>query len=344
MNLKNIMAVTMGDPYGIGPEVIVKAIYEEKKHDDILIVGDYAVIKRAKDLFAPGIGFYPVKDIEDIDFASAGVPVIDLDKISLDDGLKGRGPTAEGGRISIHFIRYAVELTLKGRVAAVITGPISKEAIHMAGYPYAGHTEFLAELTKTERFAMMLVGGPLRVILVTTHCSLSSVPRIINKERIYNVLRLSHEWWKRFLGYSPRLAVAALNPHGSEGGIFGNEEELYIIPAIELAREEGIIVTGPYPADTLFYHARDGRYDAVVVMYHDQGLIPLKMISFGKGVNCTLGLPIIRTSVDHGTGFDIAWKGRADPSSLKEAIGMARNLVHRKWGLEDGKKANRNIV
>jgi 4-hydroxythreonine-4-phosphate dehydrogenase len=347
MYLKNIMAVTMGDPYGIGPEVIVKAVYEEKRHDDILIVGNYAVLKKAKDLFVPGIELYPIKsleDLKDMDNMTSGIPVIDLDRIYLEAGLRDRGPTAEGGRVSIHFIRSAVEMALEGKVAAVITAPISKEAIHMAGYPYAGHTEFLAELTKTERFAMMLVGGPLRVILVTTHCALSSVSKIINKERIYNVLKLSHEWWKRFLGYSPSLAVAALNPHGGEGGIFGNEEEIYIRPAIELAREEGIIVTGPYPADTLFYYAKDGRYDAVVVMYHDQGLIPLKMISFGKGVNCTLGLPIIRTSVDHGTGYDIAWKGQADPYSLKEAIRMARDLVHRKWSLEDGKKVDRNIV
>jgi len=344
MNKKNIMAITMGDPYGIGPEVMVKAIYEEKKTNDLLVVGDYAVLKRAKGLFASGIEFYPIKSFKDINHASSGIPVVDLDKICIEEGLEDRGPTAEGGRVSIHFIRFAVEMALKGQVSAVITAPISKEAIHMAGYPYAGHTEFLAELTKTQRFAMMLVGGPLRVILVTTHCALASVPKIMSKERIYNVLKLSHEWWRKFLGYSPRLAVAALNPHGGEGGIFGQEEKIHIRPAIERAREEGIMVTGPYPADTLFYYAKDGRYDAVVVMYHDQGLIPLKMISFGKGVNCTLGLPIIRTSVDHGTGYDIAWKGRADPSSLKEAIRMARDLVHRKWKLKDGKEINKNIV
>ena len=343
MERVNLMAITMGDPYGIGPEVIVKALHEEEKRDDIVIVGSYAILKKSNELFSSPVILYPVKKIEDIDRTGSGVPVIDLENIPPESVLDNPGPTAEGGRASIHFIRYAVEKALKGRIHAVITAPISKEAIHKAGFQYAGHTEFLAELTKTERFAMMLVGGPLRIILVTTHCALSEVPRMIHREKIYQVLRLSHDWWKRFVGCPPKLAVAALNPHGGEGGIFGREEESDIKPAIEKARAEGIMVTGPYPSDTLFYYAKNGRYDAVVVMYHDQGLIPLKMISFGKGVNCTIGLPIIRTSVDHGTGYDIAWKGKADPSSLKEAIHMARDLVHRKWISKDPKSFNEAI-
>jgi len=336
MVLKGIMAITMGDPFGIGPEVIVKAIKEMGRRDDILIVGDYPLLNRARELFAPEAVLYPVKDFSGLGRAGEGVPVLDLERVSTEKGLEDKGPTDKGGRVSIHFIRCAVEMALKGEVGAVVTAPISKEAIHMAGYPYAGHTEFLAELTGTERFAMMLAGGPLKVILVTTHCALSQVAGLISMDKIYNILRLSHDWWVRFLGHSPRLAVAALNPHAGEGGIFGHEEKTHIAPAIDRARREGIEVTGPYPSDTLFHYAKDGRYDAVVVMYHDQGLIPLKMISFGKGVNCTLGLPIIRTSVDHGTGYDIAWKGRADPSSLKEAIGMARDLMDRKKGEKGG--------
>ena len=336
MVLKGMMAITMGDPFGIGPEVIVKAIKEEAETDDILIVGDYPLIDKSRELFAQELVLYPVKDLRGIDRARGGVPVLDLDRVSMEKGLEDKGPTAEGGRVSIHFIRCAVEMALNGEVEAVVTAPISKEAIHMAGYTYAGHTEFLAELTGTEQFAMMLAGGPIKVILVTTHCALSEVPGLINRDGIYNILRLSHDWWIRFLGHPPKLAVAALNPHGGEGGIFGQEEKVHIGPAIDRARREGIDVTGPYPSDTLFHYAKDGRYDAVVVMYHDQGLIPLKMISFGKGVNCTLGLPIIRTSVDHGTGYDIAWKGQADPSSLKEAIGMARYLIDRKQGKRDG--------
>ncbi|MBN2374526.1 4-hydroxythreonine-4-phosphate dehydrogenase PdxA [bacterium] len=327
MDTRRIMGITMGDPYGIGPEIIIKTINEEEKTDDILVVGDYDTMQRARDLTRSGKGVYPIRCLDELEPERPDVPVLEAFRVSHKIDVQGeKGPTAKGGEASISFIRRAAEMALDKKIAAVITAPISKEAIHMAGYRYAGHTEFLAEMTGAESFAMMLVGGPLRVILVTTHCALSMVSKIIDKERIYNILRLAHDWWIEHLGYSPKLAVAALNPHGGEGGIFGEEEGLHIRPAVEQARGEGIDVRGPYPSDTLFYYAKDGRYDAVVVMYHDQGLIPLKMLSFGNGVNCTIGLPIIRTSVDHGTAYDIAWKGKADPSSLKAALRMARDL------------------
>lgn len=339
MDKKNILGITMGDPYGIGPEIIVKTIKEEDLKD-VIIIGDYEILLKAKDLFAPDIEPYLLSGIEGFNPLRSGVPVLDPVRISSGDHLPAgmihkddfshRGPTKEGGKASIMFIALAVKLALDNGLSAVVTAPISKEAINKAGYNYPGHTELIAEMTKTKRFAMMLAGGPLRVILVTTHCALSQVSQLIDKKRIYNILRLAHDWWMSFFGYVPKLAVAALNPHAGEGGIFGHEEEQHIKPAVEKAKGEGIIVDGPYPADTLFYYAQNGRFDAVVVMYHDQGLIPLKMISFGKGVNCTIGLPIIRTSVDHGTAYDIAWEGRADPSSLKEAIRMARDLTLRK--------------
>lgn len=334
--MKNTMAITMGDPFGIGPEVIVKAIHEEEETGDLMVVGDYPILQRAQERFAPGKPLYSAASVDEVDPSRPGIPVLHCASDVPAGDLSERGPTAEGGRASIRYIRTAVELAMEGRVAAVITAPISKEAIHMGGYPYPGHTEYLAELTNTKRFAMMLAGGSLRVILVTTHCALAAVPHLISKERIYDILEISHEWWVRYLGYPPKLAVAALNPHGGEGGLFGSEEDAHIRPAIDMARSKGMTVSGPHPSDTLFHFAKDGRFDAVVVMYHDQGLIPLKMISFGKGVNCTLGLPIIRTSVDHGTGYDIAWKGWADPSSLHEAIRMARDLVHRRWNAEHG--------
>ncbi len=335
---KRLMGLTMGDPYGIGPEIIVKAINEENIND-IVIVGDYQILQKSKELFAPELKLYPIKDLESMEINSSRVPVLDVGKTSkynLDQGrLYGNcGPTVEGGCISVISIRYAVEMAMKNIIEAVITAPISKEAINKAGYYYSGHTEFLAELTGTQSFAMMLMAGHLRVILATTHCPISMVTELLSMERIFNILYLTHNWWIRFFGYSPKLAVAALNPHGGEGGLFGKEEEIFIKPAIENAKKEGIRVSGPYPSDTLFHYAKDGRYDAVLVMYHDQGLIPLKMYSFGRGVNCTIGLPIIRTSVDHGTAYDIAWKGKADPSSLKEAIKTARDLANRNVILE----------
>lgn len=333
---RNIIGITMGDPYGVGPEIIVKALRNKGEEiGNIIITGSLKILQMAKGLFAPEAEFYSINDITEFDPGRDGVPVLDVDNIfamheNSFTGLNKYGPTPEGGDISIKAIRCAVEMALSGDINAIVTAPISKEAIHLAGYTYDGHTEFLAELTNTKRFAMMLAGGTLKVILATTHCAISEVPELITEARIYMLLKLTENWWKAFLGYSPNLAVAALNPHGGEGGIFGREEEQHIKPAIEKAKGEGIKVSGPYPADTLFHYAKDGRYDAVIVMYHDQGLIPLKMLSFGRGVNCTIGLPIIRTSVDHGTAFDIAWQGRADTSSLIEAIRMARSLIEMK--------------
>jgi 4-hydroxythreonine-4-phosphate dehydrogenase len=219
---------------------------------------------------------------------------------------------------------------MEGRLDALVTAPICKEGFHEAGIPFPGHTEFLAALTKTRRFAMMLFGGPLRVVLVTRHIPLSEVPQCLTRGKVLEAIRLTAEALPWLGCRRARVAVCGLNPHAGEGGLLGREELTVIGPAVESARREGLRVFGPLPADTVFHAAAHGSFDAVVAMYHDQGLAPLKLIAFESGVNVTLGLPIVRTSPDHGTAFDIAGKNRADPSSMIEAVRNAIFLARRR--------------
>jgi 4-hydroxythreonine-4-phosphate dehydrogenase len=252
-----------------------------------------------------------------------------IDLALLNSFQKGM-PTAEGGRASAEYIRKAVELAVNKQVDAVVTAPISKEALKMAGMNWPGHTEMIAELTGTKDYAMMLAGGPLRVILVTIHTALRNVPDLVTKEKVLKTIRLAKKACSMLGIGHPRIAVAGLNPHAGEAGIFGDEETREIVPAIEAAAREGISATGPFPPDTVFHKAYKGEVDIVVCMYHDQGLVPLKMIAFDKGVNVTIGLPIIRTSPDHGTAYDIAWSGstgKADPSSMIEALKLASHMI-----------------
>jgi 4-hydroxythreonine-4-phosphate dehydrogenase len=224
----------------------------------------------------------------------------------------------------IHYIQVASDLAIQRRIAAMVTCPINKTAMQLAGFPYNGHTELLAERTKSDNYAMMFAGDRLRVVLATIHVPLRDVPSILSKQKILRTIKLTWQTLQERFGVkTPRIAVAGLNPHAGESGMFGNEEKDIIAPAIAQARNEGVDVVGPLPPDTLFYHAAKGRYDVVVSMYHDQGLIPFKLMHFNNGVNVTIGLPIIRTSVDHGTAYDIAGTGIADPGSLIAAINMA---------------------
>jgi len=226
----------------------------------------------------------------------------------------------------VDYIKKAVGLAMEKKVDGIVTAPISKEALKLAGFRWPGHTEMLAEFTGAKEYAMMLVGGPLRVILVTIHTALRNVPDLITKERVFGTILLARKACTMLGIEEPKIAVAGLNPHAGESGVLGNEEIKEIVPAVTLANEQGIAVQGPYPPDVVFHKAYNGDVDMVVCMYHDQGLIPLKMIAFDKGVNVTVGLPIIRTSPDHGTAYDIAWKGVADPSSMREAIKLALRL------------------
>ena len=226
------------------------------------------------------------------------------------------------------YILRAVDLALAGEVAAVVTAPISKAAMHLGGYQYPGHTELLAERCRTAEFAMMLAGGAFRVVLATIHCPLREVPGRLRQDDLTRLLTLTHRSLVTDFGIShPSLGVAALNPHAGEGGLFGDEETRIIAPALAAAQKLNIDVVGPLPADTIFVRHQRGEFDAVVVMYHDQGLIPLKLLHFGDAVNVTLGLPIIRTSVDHGTAYDLAGTGKADPGSLKAALHLAAQMA-----------------
>ncbi|MGD0650098.1 MAG: 4-hydroxythreonine-4-phosphate dehydrogenase PdxA [Verrucomicrobiia bacterium] len=228
---------------------------------------------------------------------------------------------------AVDWVVQGARRCLSGELIALVTAPISKQLVRDAGYHFEGHTELLAHVARTKRFAMMLVGGPLRVALVTIHVPLAKVPRLLSNRRIVEVIELSHDVCKRFGIRRPKIGVAGLNPHAGEGGLLGHEEQRIIVPAIQSAKRKGINVTGPWPADTLFHKAYNGEFDAVVAMYHDQGLAPLKMIAFDSGVNLTLGLPFVRTSPDHGTAFDIAGKGIANPASMIAAINLAAQLT-----------------
>jgi 4-hydroxythreonine-4-phosphate dehydrogenase len=332
---KPIIAVTMGDPAGIGPEVILKALADPviKKLSRPLILGDWGVLQRARVrgkrlgkliCWQPGQQLLPM-----LDHPIAHV-VCPLSALTARDSRPGR-PSRAGGHGAFSYIRVAAKLALSKVADAIATAPISKSILIDAGYNYPGHTELLAELSGTAECRMMLMGARLRVVPVTGHIAFSKVPRKLTRENIQTTLELTQRGLKNFFGIArPRIAVAALNPHGGEEGIFGSEEIDVIAPAVRHAQRKGIGVTGPYPADSLFHHAARGDYDAVVCMYHDQGLIPLKLHHFFGGVALTLGPPFIRTSVDHGTAYDIAGTGKADETSMKEAILLAAQLARRR--------------
>lgn len=319
------LAITMGDPGGIGTEIIVKSLYcaEIRDYCNPIVIGDRVVMEDAINLLKLPVRLRLVKSPEESNPEVGTIELIDIKEIKRFERCK---PTAENGRACVSYIRKAVDLALNRQVAAVVTAPISKEALKMAGMKWHGHTEMLAELTGTKDYAMMLVGGPLKVILVTIHTSLRSVPEFITKEKVLKTILLAKKACDMMEIENPKIAVAGLNPHAGEAGIFGDEEIKEIIPAIEDAKRQGIPVAGPYPPDTVFHKAYKGELDIIVCMYHDQGLIPLKMIAFEGGVNVTVGLPILRTSPDHGTAYDIAWKGIANPLSMLEAIKIATRL------------------
>jgi 4-hydroxythreonine-4-phosphate dehydrogenase len=318
------IAVTMGDPAGIGPEIIVKGFQNRPINCNCIVVGDAQFLSLAAENFSSSISINSIQNIDEADFNGDAVNVLDLKNVSA-NLLQGVA-SAQSGKASVEYIETATDLALQNKVDAIVTGPINKEGIHLAGYPFPGHTEFLAKLTNSPDSALLMSGGKLRVVLATTHVPLNGVKELITEKLVLDKIRLTHQWLVKFVKENPKIAVAALNPHGGEGGIFGDEEMKEINPAIETARAEKMDVTGPWSADALFAQVDSSDYDAVITMYHDQGMIPIKMASMGRAVNITLGLPIIRTSVDHGTAYDIVGKGEADPGSLMNAINTAAHL------------------
>jgi 4-hydroxythreonine-4-phosphate dehydrogenase len=334
MERKPFIAITMGDPAGIGPEIIAKVIDSNELLPlcKIVVIGDAGVMRKLIKEQRLSIAIRSISSITDADPAPGRLDMLDLQNVNLATHAWGR-PDASSGTAVVEYIKRAVDLALKSDVDAIVTAPINKEMMNAAGHHYAGHTELLAELTNTREYGMFFVGGGLRVILTTIHVALKDVSRHITQSSVLKTLRLAHQAMRSFGMEHPRIGVAALNPHAGEGRLFGSEEWDEILPAVVKARGEGINASDPIPADTLFYKARNNYYDIVVAMYHDQGLAPLKMLAFGNAVNVTVGLPIIRTSVDHGTAYDIAGKGCADPTSLLEAVKLAVLMsAHRNHG------------
>jgi len=321
------VAVTLGDPAGIGPEIIARTFAEKGFQDEnkAFVIGDAGILRRAVDLLGLPLGVNEVEKPEEARFEPDCVDVLQVGE--LPDDLPFGELDARAGAAAFEYVRRATECALEGSVGAIATAPLNKEAMHMGGYEYPGHTEILAELTGTKDFAMMLVTEELRVIHVSTHVSLREAIDRVSKERVLTVIHLARDALAKIGVDEPQIAVAGLNPHAGENGLFGDEDTERIAPAVAEAREEGIDVTGPHPPDTVFARARKGEFDMVVVQYHDQGHIPIKLMGFEGGVNVTVGLPFFRTSVDHGTAFDIAGTGRADHSSMRTAIELARELA-----------------
>lgn len=332
-SLKPIVGVTMGDAAGIGPEIIAKAMSQESVWDVCrpVVIGDADVLNVSLDVAGAKLHIRRISEIADAEFRRGCIDVLDLKNIDMKTLVMGK-PQAMAGKASYEYIRKAVDLALDHKIDAITTAPISKEALNLAGYHYPGHTEILASLTGTKEYAMMFFAGELRVILVTIHLSLVEACSTIRKDLVLRTIELGDQTLKKLGVSAPRIAVAGLNPHASEGGLFGVEESKEIIPAMEVARRSGLAVSGPYPADTVFYRAKNGEFDLVVAMYHDQGCIPIKLIGFDIGVNVTVGLPIVRTSPDHGTAYRRAGLGlgTASPQSIMEAIKLASRLVEGK--------------
>ena len=328
-NKQPILAITMGDPAGIGPEIVLKALRHSDVHERCrpLAIGDARILRRAAlvtgdaavafDLVAePAAGRYAPGTITVLDLHNADPAACPVGKIS-----------AAAGRAAVEYVFRACDLAMAKAVSAVVTAPLNKAAMNLAGFNYAGHTELLTERTGAQRVSMLLVGESLRVLHVSTHVSLAEAVRRVTTARVAEVIALAYTSCRALGIATPRIAVAGLNPHAGEGGLFGDQEEEEIAPAIKAARERGYDVSDPMPPDTVFLRAVKGEYDIVVAMYHDQGHIPMKLLAFDSGVNVSIGLPIIRTSVDHGTAFDIAGTGKASERSLLAAIDVALQMV-----------------
>ncbi|PJG82509.1 4-hydroxythreonine-4-phosphate dehydrogenase PdxA [Caviibacterium pharyngocola] len=330
--MKPILGITMGDAAGIGPEVIIKALEDKRIYElaHPIVIGDKKIMQRALPIVNSKLTLRAVENLDNFTGEFGYIDILDLDNLPADLPFAQVDPRA--GRAAYEFIEKAVQLTLDGKIHAIVTAPLNKEALHAGGKMFPGHTEILATLSHTKDYSMMLTSEKLNVIHVTTHVQLRKACDLVTKERVATVIDLAEEN-ARMLGFAnPRIAVAGLNPHSGENGMFGDEDEKEIVPAIKAAQAKGFNVTGPVPPDTLFHRAANlNEFDMVVVMYHDQGHIPIKLLGFDTGVNVTVGLPFIRTSVDHGTAFPIAGKGIADSRSMTEALYLGAKMANIKY-------------
>ncbi|WP_123535696.1 4-hydroxythreonine-4-phosphate dehydrogenase PdxA [Halosimplex salinum] len=333
------VAVTMGDPAGVGPEVVVGAYSTMVDAANPLVVGDADVIRAAVEIRDSDLAVAAVESVADATFDPGTVPVLDLDAVDAES--LERGVVREAyGEASLEYVERAIELATAGDVDAIATAPINKQATRLAGSEYAGHTGMLADYTDTDDYAMMLVEDSLVVTHVSTHVSLSEACNRVSTRRVRATIDVTHEGLRDLGVEDPTIAVAGLNPHASDGGLLGTEEASDIRPAVEAARADGLDVHGPESPDTVFAQAAGGAYDCVVAMYHDQGHIPIKMLGFASddavsGVNVTIGLPIVRTSVDHGTAFDIAGEGVASEASMVDAVELAARIARNRAARDD---------
>ena len=327
-----LTGITLGDPAGVGPEILLKALLsEERRKKPHVVFGSPFVLKKAMADLNLDLGGR-LRTVGEAGEFSRAPGIVNLVPCGLipEAELRIGKVSASAGRAAYDAVETAIRWALKGQVDAVATCPLNKEALRAAGIPFPGHTEIFTRLTGARRTAMLLHADKLSVIHTSTHLSLAEAVAGLESERILETIELAHETLKALLGRPPRVAVAGVNPHTGENGLFGREEIETIAPAVEAARRKGILAEGPLPPDTVFFRAVEGEWDVVVAMYHDQGHIPMKLLDFHGGVNITAGLPIIRTSVDHGTAFDIAWRNRANPRSLLQALAVAETLAHAK--------------
>ncbi len=327
VNKKDIIGVTMGDPSGIGPEIILKSyIHPLINKMGIMVIGDYKILEKcAEKLKINSFTLNKIEKTEDFIQSNTVLNVLDMDLIDLDEFQPGKVQIA-CGNAAFQYVKKAVELANNKQIASIATAPLNKEAMHKAGHNFPGHTEILAHYTNTKDYAMLLYDAKLNVIHVSTHVSLKGAIEQLKSERVEKVIQLADNYMNKIVKRKPKIAVAGINPHAGENGLFGDEEINIINPAVKKMKDLGIDVEGAVPPDTVFLKAIEGNYDIVVAMYHDQGHIPLKLLGFHSGVNITAGLPIIRTSVDHGTAFEIAWQGKAKEDSMIEAIKLAEAL------------------
>ena len=334
-NDRPAIAITMGDPCGIGPEVVVKALTDSRVYDSCrpLVVGNTFAMQRAVELTGSSLRINETEDPVAAGMDADVIDVLDIHNLNPEDITVGEISPA-CGKAAMEWVSRAGELAVDGTVAGLATAPLNKEAASLAGYESIGHMELLQELTGAKTVATMLMAKNLRVVHLTTHRSLRVACDYVRKPRIMDFLQLTHDSFVKWGFPHPRIGAAALNPHGSDGGLLGDEEAEEIAPAVAEARERGIDVTGPVPADVIFHQAIQGRYDAVLAMFHDQGHIPVKVYGFEESITANLGLPFVRTSVDHGTAFDIAGKGIASEVSMLESIRLAVSLA-RGEGMSD---------
>tara|TARA_Y100001970_G_scaffold110035_1_gene137411 strand:+ start:3617 stop:4627 length:1011 start_codon:yes stop_codon:yes gene_type:complete len=329
VSIKNVVGITMGDPCGIGPEIILKALKSSYSNslNEFLVIGSYYAMSTVNQNLSINMPVKKINQFDDFDpNETTMIQILDPENIDA-EYIQPGVLSKEAGKACMEWVEIAAHLCLENKIQGMATAPVNKEAASLAGYVQIGHMELLQSITNSPEVATMLISKNLRVVHLTTHKPVQIACDFVTKENIYNMIKLTNTNFINWGFDNPRIGVAALNPHGSDGGLLGREENEEISPAIIQARQENINVEGPIPADIIFNQAINNRFDAVICMYHDQGHIPVKVYGFEESITVNLGLPLIRTSVDHGTAFDIAWQGIADHTSMVEAIKLAQNLI-----------------